>query len=86
MSILFKLVQIYVFTFTSALWARYVISPAKSGFLRIILGAPIVIANCLAPLIFDPIHEFTAFTCYLLLLVWLANFKVGLQSLDDVLL
>lgn len=82
MSILLKLLQINAFTLLSALWARYAVSAAKPGLGRLVLAAPIVISNCFAPLIFDPVHEFTTHTSYLLLLVWVANFKIIALALN----
>lgn len=59
-----------------AYWARLAIANVGLGLPRLIMAAPTVVANLLLPLIFNPVHEIVVLLLYLIVLTWLANFKV----------
>ena len=85
MSLLARLTLVHGWGVLSALYVGKVLPNLKTGSPRLLAGVPILIVNTLAPCIFDPVSEFITRGCCLLLLTWLANFKVkaALRRLVD---
>jgi hypothetical protein len=69
----------------SACWARSCTLKAAPGVPRLLTALPVVAINLTVPLLFDMKGEFLTLVFYLLLLTWLANFKVMLCSVFPLL-
>ena len=60
----------------ASVWVRTAVRPQKCGWPRILFAAPVLVGNCLAPLLFSGGEEVCSRTAAAFCLVWLSNAKV----------
>ena len=77
MQLLARLLAADAVVFLSACYVRSTFPRISSAAGRLLAALPVVLVNCALPLVFDRLTEFVTRACYLLLLVWLTNFKVS---------